>query len=70
MGNFYHIEIEIVICKDGTSHWGNANHPFADIKLVNNFRYEPVNNAVPASGTVTHTGLFEAFRPLEYLSHR
>jgi hypothetical protein len=65
----YHIHIEIVIGKNGTSRGRHTDRDSPDIHLVDYLCNEPMDNTVAATGTVMKGGFLEALRMLKDFFH-
>jgi hypothetical protein len=46
------VNVDIVVCKNGTSHGSNTDSGVFEAELVKNFGYQFVNDAMAATGAV------------------
>jgi hypothetical protein len=52
VGGFLEVTVNVVICQNSASHRGDTHGFFPDTQLVYGLGYQPVDNAVGATGTI------------------
>jgi hypothetical protein len=66
---FDHVDIEIIIGKNGASRRRNAYRDAPDVQLIDHFGDEPMGDAVAASRTVVKDCAFHTLRSAKNLLH-
>jgi hypothetical protein len=60
MGGFCDVKVPIVIGEDSAAYRRDAYRPIADIELIDNFTYQPVNDPVAATRAIVVLDIAQA----------
>jgi len=69
VGSLYHVDVEVAVEEDGTSHGSNAYRALLHAELVHRLGNETMDGAVMTSGTEVGLDILQTDRSLEYLLH-